>query len=54
MYLDDSFLGSDKEELIEYFLSFQADKVHLTQFVALVEHILNKDRKALIHQWDFP
>ena len=35
--------------------SWQESGAELTaQFVSLVEHILNKDRKALIHQWDSP
>jgi hypothetical protein len=32
MHLDESFSGSNEEELIGYFLGFQASKVHLTGF----------------------
>jgi hypothetical protein len=40
MYLDESFSGSNNEELIGYFLGFQADKVHLAGFADDLRELL--------------
>jgi hypothetical protein len=42
LYLDESFSGSDNEELIGYLLGFQADKVHLTGLSDDLREIISK------------
>jgi hypothetical protein len=40
MYLEESYSGSNHEELIGYFLGFQADRVHLTGFADDLRELL--------------
>jgi hypothetical protein len=41
MYMDESFSGSDNEELIGYCLGYQADKVHLTGLTEDLKELLS-------------